>query len=107
MLQRIRAYVREHQMIEPGGRIVAGISGGPDSVCLLFLLKKLCGEMDADLYAVHVNHGLRGEESDGDEAFVRELCGREGIPWDLVFAPERMEEWLKRISKNILWGCFA
>ena len=34
-------------------------------------------------------------------------CGREGIPWDLVFAPERMEEWLKRISKNILWGCFA
>ena len=85
MLQRIRAYVREHQMIEPGGRIVAGISGGPDSVCLLFLLKKLCGEMDADLYAVHVNHGLRGEESDGDEAFVRELCGREGIPLRVFF----------------------
>ena len=80
MLERVRAYVKEHQMIHPGEQIVAGVSGGPDSVCLLFLLKELCGEQGAHLQAVHVHHGLRGEEADGDEAFVRELCAREEIP---------------------------
>ena len=79
MLERVRAYVKEHQMIGPGEHIVAGVSGGPDSVCLLFLLKELCREQGAHLQAVHVHHGLRGEEADGDEAFVRELCAREEI----------------------------
>ena len=60
--------------------IVAGISGGADSVCLLFLLRELCREKDASLFAVHVNHCLRGAEADGDEAYVRELCGRLTIP---------------------------
>lgn len=80
MQERVRAYVEEYRMIEPGGKIVAGISGGPDSVCLLFLLKSLCREMGAALYAVHVHHGLRGEEADGDLDFVRELCAREQVP---------------------------
>ena len=80
MLDRVRSFVETYQMLQPGGRVVAGISGGPDSVCLLFLLKELCREQGARLYAVHVHHGLRGTEADGDEAFVRELCAREQIP---------------------------
>ena len=76
MLDRVRSFVETYQMLQPGGRVVAGISGGPDSVCLLFLLKELCREQGARLYAVHVHHGLRGTEADGDEAFVRELCAR-------------------------------
>ena len=74
MLDRVRSFVETYQMLQPGGRVVAGISGGPDSVCLLFLLKELCREQGARLYAVHVHHGLRGTEADGDEAFVRTLC---------------------------------
>ena len=80
MLDRVRAFTEKYQMIRPGDRIVAGISGGADSVCLLFLLRELCREKDASLFAVHVNHCLRGAEADGDEAYVRELCGRLTIP---------------------------
>ena len=80
MLDRVRAFTEKYQMIRPGDRIVAGISGGADSVCLLFLLKELCGEKGAALFAVHVNHCLRGAEADGDEAYVRELCGSLEVP---------------------------
>ena len=80
MRERVRAYIKEHQMIRPGENVAAGVSGGPDSVCLLFLLKDICRELGARLYAVHVHHGLRGAEADGDESFVRELCAREQIP---------------------------
>ena len=80
MQERVRAYVEKYQMILPGDRIVAGISGGPDSVCLLYLLKELCREKGANLLAVHVNHGIRGAEAEADEVFVQKLCEKEGIP---------------------------
>lgn len=75
--------IRSHGMIEPGGRIIAGVSGGPDSVCLLRILHGLAGELQyGELCAAHVNHGLRGAESDGDEQFVRELAEELGIPFE-------------------------
>ena len=64
----------------PAGRCLIGLSGGADSValaCMLALLRD-AGEIQPE--AAHVNHGLRGAESDGDEEFVRGLCGRLGIP---------------------------
>ena len=57
-------------------KLLVGLSGGADSVALLLLLY----DSGAQLSAVHVNHGLRGAESDGDEAFVRQLCARYGVP---------------------------
>ena len=58
------------------GKLLVGLSGGADSVALLLLLM----EAGADAAAVHVNHGLRGEQSDGDEAFVRNLCDGLRVP---------------------------
>lgn len=58
------------------GRLLAGLSGGADSVALLLLLL----DAGAQVTAVHVNHGLRGAASDGDEAFVRELCAQRNVP---------------------------
>ena len=63
MRERVRAYIKEHQMIRPGENVAAGVSGGPDSVCLLFLLKDICRELGARLYAVHVHHGRPGADS--------------------------------------------
>ena len=62
-----------------GQGIVAGLSGGADSVCLLLLLRDLKEQYDFPLYAVHVHHGIRGAEADGDAAFCKELCERIGV----------------------------
>lgn len=61
------------------GRVVAACSGGIDSTALLIGLK----ELGADVVCAHVNHHLRGEESDGDEAFVRDLCRRVDVPLEI------------------------
>ena len=74
--ETVREYMDSYSMIEEGGRVVVGLSGGADSVCLLLVLKKLGFSVEA----VHINHMIRGAEADRDEAFVRELCSREEIP---------------------------
>ena len=72
-------YVQEHGLIEEQSHIIAGVSGGADSMCLLVLLKRLSGDMGFELTAVHVNHHLRGKEADEDEAFVKEFCQERDI----------------------------
>ncbi len=77
-------------------RILAGISGGADSVALLMLLR----DAGKDVVSVHVNHGLRGEQSDGDEAFVRSLCEAWRIPIKTYRAepPDAPgEDWARRV----------
>ncbi len=80
MVSRIHAFIRENEMIKPNDRVLVGVSGGPDSICLLFVLHMLQKEMDFALFAVHVNHGLRGREADRDQNFVEKLCEEYGIP---------------------------
>src|SRR5258706_15387811 len=76
MLARaIRRFFSEHRLAPR--RIVVAVSGGFDSTALLLAMAELRERFD--VVAAHVNHHLRGEESDGDEAFVRELCERQGI----------------------------
>ena len=69
-------------MISPGHRIVAGVSGGADSVCLLFVLLEYAKKRKFELAVVHVNHGLR-EDAGEDAEFVRKLCLQEGVPFFL------------------------
>ena len=73
----------KHQMIHAGDKIVVGLSGGADSVCLLFLLQTLASSMDFSLKAVHINHQLR-KEADEEEAFVKKLCESHEIPCETV-----------------------
>ena len=80
MLSRIGRFIEEKQLIQPGDHVMAGISGGPDSVCLLFALQSLKEKLGFRLMAVHVNHGLRGAEADEDQAFVEKLCREWEIP---------------------------
>ena len=67
-------------MTPKGGRVIACLSGGADSVCLLKVLSELKDELQISLSAVHVNHCLRGEESDRDMHFCMALCESLDIP---------------------------
>ena len=70
LYQKVKTFSKTWQLFRSGDRLVAGISGGADSVCLLFVLKNLCEELGMELIAVHVNHGIRGEEAMEDQRFV-------------------------------------
>lgn len=78
--ERVLSYMREKHMIEEKQAILAGVSGGADSVCLLLLLCSLKSRLDLRLFVVHVEHGIRGEESLADARFVRDLCKRLSVP---------------------------
>ena len=65
---------------QPEGEGLIGLSGGGDSVGLLYALLPLRDAGRLRLEAVHVNHGIRGASADGDEEFCRALCAKEGIP---------------------------
>ncbi len=84
IIRKVRGYVEKYRMVLPGDTVVAGVSGGADSVCLLLLLKELAEEMRLRLVGVHVNHGIRGAEAERDAAFVKELCARFEVPYVLV-----------------------
>ena len=79
MQKKVLDFIRQHHMISGGDRIVAGVSGGADSVCLFYILCRLQEQIPFTFAVVHVNHMLRGEEAEADERFVQDLCQRHGI----------------------------
>jgi tRNA(Ile)-lysidine synthase len=82
MIENVRGYARRHDLWRPTTRVVAALSGGADSVALLLLLRDLhvAGELLLDC-AAHLNHAIRGAESDGDDEFCRVLCDRLAVPF--------------------------
>lgn len=82
IIKKIRNTISRCNMLTCGDTVIVGLSGGADSVCLLLCLEALREELGISLCAVHVNHCLRGEESDRDELFCRRLCEDKGIPFE-------------------------
>lgn len=76
MLERVETFIRSRGLIEPGGEVTCLVSGGADSTCLWHAL----GELGYRVSALHVAHGLRGEESDEDARFCRDVLGAEIVP---------------------------
>ena len=76
----ILRFAAKHRMFEKGGKVLVALSGGADSVALIRLLDEFADGIGITLAAAHLNHRLRGEESDRDERFVRDLCGTLRIP---------------------------
>lgn len=84
MLDKIRTLIHQYNMLEKGDIAVCGLSGGADSVSLLLVLSELSQELGISVEALHVNHCLRGEESDRDQSFCQDLCTRLCIPFTAV-----------------------
>ena len=82
MKNGVLSFLRQHDLLPPvGSCAVAAVSGGADSMCLLDVLHEIAREHGWTVCAAHFNHGLRGDEADRDEAFVRDFCGSAGIPF--------------------------
>jgi tRNA(Ile)-lysidine synthase TilS/MesJ len=75
LLERIEAHIHRHRLIEPGGDVLCLVSGGADSSCLVLALR----ELGYQAPALHVDHGLRGEESDADARFCAEVLDAEVV----------------------------
>ena len=80
MLNKVIKAIDRYEMFKYTDSVTVALSGGADSVCLLYVLKDLAEKYGISISAVHINHQLRGAESDRDESFVRELCTRENVP---------------------------
>jgi tRNA(Ile)-lysidine synthase len=99
LLERIEAHIRRHDLIEPGGEVTCLVSGGADSTCLWHALR----ELGHRVTAVHVNHGLRGEESEADAGFCRDVLGAEVI----VAPPASTEADLRDLRYSLTDGLRA
>ena len=116
LIAKVERFARQEQLFAPAepGRalhLCAAVSGGADSMALLRVLLELREAFEYTLSACHVNHGLRGETADRDEAFVRAECARLGVPLTvfrpadvgMAVPPHAGEDWARRLR----YGCFA
>jgi len=87
VLQRIAQTIARHRMFEPAQQVGVAVSGGADSVCLLYVLLELAPRWGLHLSVLHLDHGLRGEESRQDAEFVRGLADQLGLPLFLRETP--------------------
>ena len=88
ILNQVKSYLRKHQLISAGERVVVGVSGGPDSVALLDILRQLAvQEGEFQLHVAHLHHGLRGADADADAQFVISLAEK----WKLPYTVERID----------------
>jgi tRNA(Ile)-lysidine synthase len=79
VLNQVRDTIERYHLLCTGETVVVGVSGGPDSLCLLHVLRQLSAELDLHLHVAHLHHSIRGEDADADAAFVAALAAE----WDL------------------------
>lgn len=81
MIEKVKKTIREHDMLGIGDRVVAAVSGGPDSMALLKVLETISTDFHLTLIVAHLHHGIRGEDADGEEELVRQYSQDRGIPF--------------------------
>lgn len=86
MIDKVAQTILKYDMIKPKSRVIAAVSGGSDSMAMLFCLNALKEKFDFSIEAAHVNHCLRGADSDADEKYVESICKKWGIPFHLLRA---------------------
>lgn len=101
----VRATVEQYHMLDPGDRVIAAVSGGADSVCLLVLLAEMRTSLHLQLRAVHVHHGLREGEADRDAEFVEKLCSALNVPCHMIRVDVRRQAKERGMSEEEAGRC--
>ena len=110
-VDRVRRFASVHELFVYGGKYIVALSGGADSVSLLFVLKHLEHELGIGVEAAHCNFHLRGAESVRDEEFCKQLCGRLDVPLHLIHFDTQAYADLHRVSiemaaRDLRYGYF-
>ncbi len=94
IVDRVRSTINKYSLLEKGDKVVLGLSGGPDSVCLLHILKQLESEYNISIYAAHLNHQIRGIEAQKDVMYISQLCDSLGVKFFVksINVPKYCEE---------------
>ena len=87
LVTSVRHAIEQHNLLAPGDTAVVGVSGGPDSLCLLHVLQQLTHTLSLDLHIAHLNHCMRGEDADADAAFVAHVAAE----WQLPVSVESLD----------------
>ena len=108
----ISEFCRQKELLKRGDRILLGLSGGADSVCLFLVLSELAKTWELTLVPVHVNHNLRGGEAMQDQRFCEELCRRHQRELTVVSVPvaelAREHGWtLEEAGRNARYRAFG
>ena len=112
MDRKVEQFIDRWEMLAENDVVITGVSGGADSVALLLILDELRKKRNFSVHVVHVNHGIRGEDADHDERYVKTLCEEREIPFSCVqmdvpaYARERKlseEEAGREVRRNAFW----
>jgi len=110
MKQKILQTIKKYNLIENGDSIVIGVSGGPDSICLLHVLNELKSELNFKIYVAHLNHMIR-KEADEETEYVKEFCEKLGIECyikriDVVKVANNLKRGTEETGRKIRYGFF-
>lgn len=94
MKEKVINVIKKYNLIEKDDKIVVGVSGGPDSMALLYILNEIKEELGFNIYVAHINHGIRKQEADADEEYVKNICSELMIPF--YSTKVNMDEYAKK-----------
>ncbi|MBQ7399136.1 MAG: tRNA lysidine(34) synthetase TilS [Clostridia bacterium] len=111
-LEKIERANKDFCLFDGAEKILVGLSGGADSTCLLLSLCSLSEKYGFTLYALHVNHMIRGEEADRDEQFAKDLCEKMGVTFfcervDVPALSNKRGESLELCARNVRYEVFS
>lgn len=102
--------IRKYNMIENGDRIVIGVSGGPDSICLLHILSELRKELEIEIFVAHINHMIR-EVADQETEYVKNFCEKIGVECfvkkeNIIELSKKQKKGTEEVGRNVRYDFF-
>lgn len=111
MLTNVKDTIKKYNMINKGDTVITALSGGADSVALLFSLYSIKDELQFTIEACHVNHNLRGKESNDDQKYCEDLCSKLGIPLTVksvdVMGTMKKHQSVEECARNLRYEFFS